>query len=97
MMPRDRVFDLSDASMPGRPRQQQLGYVQRPMQSGVLAVIRLTWFLDNRPADVTEFQVIEHGQRAYDQLISAVTTALTQGADVLIMSDVDPEDFGLVP
>lgn len=96
-MSKDLECIVSDMSLPGRPRRQKLGYSQRPMKSGILAVVRLTWYLDNRPEDVIEFQVIEHGQEAYSQLTETISSALTQGADVSIMSDVNPEEFGLVP
>ena len=91
-MSRDQLYDLSNT-----PRKQQLSYSQRVMEPGVLAVVRLTWYLDEMPEDVTEFQIIDRTQRSYDQFVSSVTTAIQQGADVSIMSDCDPEEFGLEP
>ena len=91
-MSRDQLYDLSNT-----PRKQQLSYSQRVMEPGVLAVVRLTWYLDEMPEDVTEFQIIDRTQRSYDQFVSSVTTAIQQGADVAIMSDCDPREFGLEP
>ena len=96
-MSKDKIFELADVSLPGQPRKQVLCYSQRPMDPDVLAVVRLTWYLDHRPEDVTEFQIVDRGQHSFDQFVSTVTTAIQQGADVAIMSDCDPEEFGLEP
>lgn len=85
------------SDQPRPPRKQTLGYTQRPMPAGVLAVIRLSWYSEGRPQEIDEFQICERGANGYDAFVAAVSQAIQQGADVTVMSDVPPEDFGLEP
>ena len=82
---------------PRPPRKQTLGYTQRPMPPGVLAVIRLSWYNQGKPQEIDEFQICERGQNGYDSFVAAVSQAIQCGADVTVMSDVSPEEFGFEP
>jgi hypothetical protein len=76
-------------------RQQIFGYFQRPMQTDILAVVRISWFEGDRTVEIDEFRIEERGRNSYEAFTCAVNEALLNGADVSVMSDLSPYELGL--
>jgi len=91
----DRTMDVSDLLEPRPPRKQTLGYSRKPLPAHVFAVVRLSWYKEGKPCEIDEFQIVERSQNSYDAFMSAVTQALKCGADVTVMCDLDPAEFGI--
>lgn len=82
---------------PKKPRRQELDFTVCPLPEEVLAVIRLTWYKDGKADEVDETVLLEDGQNGYDAFAALVGTALSQGANVSIRSEYNPQDLGIEP
>lgn len=58
-------------------------------------MVRLSWFKNGKPHEVDEFQIMERSHNSFDAFMAAVTQAIQCGADVTVMCDMDPAEFGL--
>ena len=91
----DRIVDVTDPQEPRPPRRQTLGYSRKPLPEDIFAVVRLSWFKEGKPQEVDEFQIIKRTNNSFDAFMTAVTHAIQCGADVTVMCDLDPAEFGL--
>jgi hypothetical protein len=91
----DHIVDVTDPLEPRPPRRQTLGYSRKPLPDHIFAVVRLSWFKEGRPQEVDEFQIVERTNNSYEAFMAAVTQAIQCGADVTVMCDLDPAEFGL--
>lgn len=91
----DHLYDLSDPDDSASSRKQVLAVSQRTMPEDVLAVVRLSWYKDGAPCEVDEFQIIDITDEGYEALTCVVSSAIQNGADVAVISDLSPEDMGL--
>jgi len=91
----DHLYDLSDPGDSASSRKQVLAVSQRTMPEDVLAVVRLSWYKDGAPCEIDEFQIIDITDEGYDALTCVVSSAIQNGADVAVISDMSPKDMGL--
>lgn len=79
------------------PRKQELDYTMGKLPEEILAVVRMTYYKNGKPAEVDEMVILEDGQDGYNAFASTVTGALTRGANVSIRSQYKPSQLGIEP
>jgi hypothetical protein len=89
------VSSESYESKPRKPRKPVVLYATGDlMVNDALALMRLTWYSRGRPRWVEEFCVWDTPE-GYSVIEMAMRQAVEHGVDVLVISRVDPEVFGL--
>ncbi len=78
------------------PNRKQLLYLAKDdLHEGCFAAIRITWFSSAGVCAVSESVVRSTDTEALAQLPYTIKEALTNGADVSIVSFAESHDFGL--
>jgi hypothetical protein len=78
-------------------RQRVLHVIKRELPEDTFAVVRLSWFSEYGIESVDEIWLIYEGQGEEDMIpkfSSVVAQALQSGADVSILTDIEPELLG---
>lgn len=78
-------------------RNQEVDYTITSLPDEVLAIIRTTWYKDDRADNVDEVVLMEDGQRGYDAFDAIVSAGVVGGANVSIQSAYNPQDLGIEP
>ena len=81
---------------PRKPRQQELDYHVSSLPQEILAIVRVSWYLDGKPDEVDEMVLMEDGQNGYDAFAAVVQRALQGGANVSIRSGYAAADLGIM-
>ena len=81
---------------PEKPRQQELDYHVSALPEEILAIVRVTWYVDGKPDEVDQMVLMEDGQNGYDAFASVVQHALQGGANVSIRSGYAAKDLGIM-
>ena len=81
---------------PEKPRQQELDYHVSNLPQEILAIVRVSWYVDGRPDEVDEMVLMEDGQNGYDAFAAVVSSALQRGANVSIRSGYNAADLGIM-
>jgi hypothetical protein len=79
-----------------RPRRQELDYHVSALPQEILAIVRVSWYVDGKPDEVDEMVLMEDGQNGYDAFAAVVSTALQRGANVSIRSGYAAADLGIM-
>jgi len=79
-----------------RPRRQELDYHVSALPQEILAIVRVSWYVNGKPDEVDEMVLMEDGQNGYDAFAAVVSTALQRGANVSIRSGYDAADLGIM-
>jgi hypothetical protein len=79
-----------------RPRRQELDYHVSALPQEILAIVRVSWYVNGKPDEVDEIVLMEDGQNGYDAFAAVVSTALQRGANVSIRSGYDAADLGIM-
>ena len=79
---------------PKKPRRPMLDYNVTTTPDHLLAVVRICWFKRGVACEVEEYQ-IECCEDAVDSFHYLVGQALRHGADVSVMTDLQPEILGV--
>jgi len=79
-----------------RPRRQELDYHVSALPEEILAIVRVTWYVDGKPDEVDQMVLMEDGQNGYDAFAAVVTSALQRGANVSIRSGYAAADLGIM-
>jgi len=80
-------------------RQRMLFVSKRPMPEDTFAVVRLSWFNDEGVYSIDEIKLIYEDETEEDmipQFALIVAEALRGGADVSILTEIEPELLGIV-
>jgi hypothetical protein len=80
-------------------RQRMLFVSKRELPEDTFAIVRLTWFTKEGLYDVSEIKLIYEDESAEDmipQFAMIVGEALRGGADVSILTEIEPELLGIV-
>jgi hypothetical protein len=81
---------------PKRPRKQELDYHVSRLPDEILAIVRISWYVDGRPDEIDEVVLMEDGQNGYDAFAGVVSSALQRGANVSIRSGYAAADLGIM-
>jgi hypothetical protein len=81
---------------PRRPRKQELDYHVSALPQEILAIVRVSWYVNGKPDEVDEMVLMEDGQNGYDAFAAIVSTALQRGANVSIRSGYAAADLGIM-
>jgi hypothetical protein len=81
---------------PKKPRQQELDYHVSNLPQEILAIVRVSWYVDGKPDEIDEVMLMEDGQNGYDAFAAVVTSALQRGANVSIRSGYAAADLGIM-
>jgi hypothetical protein len=81
---------------PKRPRKQELDYHVSALPQEILAIVRVSWYVDGKPDEIDEMVLMEDGQNGYDAFAAVVSSALQRGANVSIRSGYDAADLGIM-
>jgi hypothetical protein len=81
---------------PQKPRQQELDYHVSALPDKILAIVRVTWYVDGKPDEVDQMVLMEDGQNGYDAFAAVVSSALQRGANVSIRSGYAAADLGIM-
>jgi hypothetical protein len=81
---------------PRKPRKQELDYHVSSLPDEILAIVRVSWYLDGKPDEVDEMVLMEDGQNGYDAFVAVVQRALQGGANVSIRSGHAAKDLGIM-
>jgi hypothetical protein len=81
---------------PRRPRKQELDYHVSALPQEILAIVRVSWYVNGKPDEVDEMVLMEDGQNGYDAFAAVVSTALQRGANVSIRSGYAAADLGIM-
>jgi hypothetical protein len=81
-------------SRPKKPRRPTLDYTVSTTPEHLLAVVRICWFKRGKASEVEEYQ-IESCPDAVDSFHYLVGQALRHGADVSVMTELQPEILGV--
>jgi hypothetical protein len=79
-----------------RPRRQELDYHVSALPQEILAIVRVSWYVNGKPDEVDEMVLMEDGQNGYDAFAAVVSSALQRGANVSIRSGYDAADLGIM-
>jgi hypothetical protein len=79
-----------------RPRRQELDYHVSALPQEILAIVRVSWYVNGKPDEVDEIVLMEDGQNGYDAFAAVVSSALQRGANVSIRSGYDAADLGIM-
>ena len=82
---------------PENPRQQELDYHVSALPDEILAIVRVSWYVDGKPDEIDEMVLMEDGQNGYDAFATVVSSALKRGANVSIRSGYAAKDLGIEP
>lgn len=74
---------------------QQLDYHVCSLPDEILAIVRVSWYLDGKADEVDEIRLLEDGQNGYEAFHAVVQTALCLGANVSVRSTYNPVDLGI--
>ena len=74
-------------------RRPVVRFMQTAMEPEALAVLRLTWFEDDRPYAVEEFVVADFNGGP-TLVLTAIEQASQQGYDLTVLSEHEGEHFG---
>ena len=80
-------------------RQRMLFVSKRELPDDTFAIVRLSWFTKEGVYDVTEIKLIYEDETAEEmipQFAMIVGEALRGGADVSILTDIEPELLGIL-
>lgn len=80
---------------PKKPRRQELDYTVSRLPQEILAIIRISYYVNGRPNEIDEMVLLEDGEDGYYAFRTVVSTALNKGANVSIRSGYDPHDLGI--
>lgn len=80
---------------PRRPREQELDYHVSALPDEILAIVRVSWYVDGKPDEIDEMVLMEDGQNGYDAFAAVVGGALKRGANVSIRSGYAATDLGI--
>jgi hypothetical protein len=81
---------------PKRPRKQELDYHVSALPQEILAIVRVSWYVDGKPDEIDEMVLMEDGQNGYDAFAAVVSSALQRGANVSIRSGYAAKDLGII-
>jgi hypothetical protein len=81
---------------PRRPRKQELDYHVSALPQEILAIVRVSWYVNGKPDEVDEMVLMEDGQNGYDAFAAVVSSALQRGANVSIRSGYAAADLGIM-
>jgi hypothetical protein len=93
------LIDLAvmiEPKRPRKPRRQELDYHVSNLPDEILAIIRVSWYVDGKPDEIDEMVLMEDGQNGYDAFAAIVTSALQRGANVSIRSGYAAADLGII-
>jgi hypothetical protein len=93
------LIDLAvmiEPKRPRKPRKQELDYHVSNLPDEILAIIRVSWYVDGKPDEIDEMVLMEDGQNGYDAFAAIVTSALQRGANVSIRSGYAAKDLGII-
>jgi uncharacterized membrane-anchored protein len=79
-----------------RPRRQELDYHVSALPQEILAIVRVSWYVNGKPDEVGEMVLMEDGQNGYDAFAAVVSSALQRGANVSIRSGYAAADLGIM-
>jgi hypothetical protein len=79
-----------------RPRRQELDYHVSALPQEILAIVRVSWYVNGKPDEVDEMVLMEDGQNGYEAFAAVVSSALQRGANVSIRSGYDAADLGIM-
>jgi hypothetical protein len=79
-----------------RPRRQELDYHVSALPQEILAIVRVSWYVNGKPDEVDEMVLMEDGQNGYDAFAAVVSSALQRGANVSIRSGYAAADLGIM-
>jgi hypothetical protein len=79
-----------------RPRRQELDYHVSALPQEILAIVRVSWYVDGKPDEIDEMVLMEDGQNGYDAFAAVVSSALQRGANISIQSGYDAADLGIM-
>lgn len=87
---------LIDLAVMIEPRKQELDYHVSALPQEILAIVRVSWYVDGKPDEVDELVLMEDGQNGYDAFAAIVSSALQRGANVSIRSGYQAADLGIM-
>ena len=90
------LIDVAVMIEPQKPRQQELDYHVSALPEEILAIVRVTWYVDGKPDEVDQMVLMEDGQNGYDAFAAVVSSALQRGANVSIRSGYAAADLGII-
>jgi hypothetical protein len=79
-----------------RPRRQELDYHVSALPQEILAIVRVSWYVNGKPDEIDEMVLMEDGQNGYDAFAAVVSSALQRGANVSIRSGYAAADLGIM-
>ena len=91
------LIDVAVMIEPEKPRQQELDYHVSALPDEILAIVRVSWYVDGKPDEVDEMVLMEDGQNGYDAFAALVGSSFRRGANVSIRSGYAPQDLGIEP
>jgi len=80
---------------PKKLRKQELDYTISKLPDEILAIIRISWYVDGKPDEIDEMVLMEDGANGYQAFHAVVGGALKKGASVSIRSGYSPKDLGI--
>ena len=83
---------MTQSKSNGSGRKPVVRFIHGELDTGVLALLRLTWFERGRPSTVEEFVVSEF-EGGPTVVLAAIEQAEEQGFDLTVMSERD-DTFG---
>lgn len=81
---------------PNEPIRRLLFYSQQELQNEFYAVVRVTWFHNDKVCGVTESKIDSYDADMVIEFSEIVGNALRAGADVSIICIDEPADLGFV-
>jgi hypothetical protein len=79
-----------------KPRKQELDYHVSHLPDEILAIVRVSWYINGKPEEIDEMVLLEDGQNGYDAFAAVVSSALQRGANVSIRSGYAASDLGIM-
>jgi hypothetical protein len=90
------LIELMIVIEPKRPRKQELDYHVSSLPDEILAIVRVSWYVNGKADEVDEVVLMEDGQNGYDAFAAVVSHALERGANVSIRSGYCAKDLGIM-
>ena len=87
---------MIEPKQPKQLRNQELDYHVSALPEDILAIVRVSWYVDGKPDEVDEMVLMEDGQNGYDAFAAVVSSALQRGANVSIRSGYAAADLGIM-
>lgn len=75
-------------------RQRILFVTERELPPEIFAILRLTWYHDNKPHRIDEV-VLQEEEGIQDGFVQVIVEALKTGADVSILTEYNAESLGI--